>query len=548
MNLSGTSLGRRLTGISVESGNVELNGPVALSRDGTLAVVANGTLTIRGSVTGEPFSVLYLYGSSIRFDAGSVVDVDIVSQFEGATTFNGQMTRGNLYFGSLPPFPRGYWRRRHDRPGGRGKRQRRPESGRRGSRHANDRRHRDDRRAPGDRPDRRRADRLAVHGTVRLGSQLQVTAALGLTLPANGAYTLIDNDGTDPVVGTFQGLPQGATVISVAGTPLFINYRGGDGNDVELTAQPPGRTAVFAVGAGPGGGPQVNVYSADGSVVRRFAAYDPGFRGGVRVATADLNGDGIVDVVTVPGAGGGPHVRVFSGADGGILREFMAFDPRFLGRRLRRGGDVTGDGMPDIVVGAGAGGGPHVKAFDGVTGAVVRSFFAYDAAFRGGVTVAVGDTTGTVTPTSLPGPGPAAGRTCAFSTCCETWPCCRLLRVRPRVPGGVFVAAFPGCWAARASSRHPARAAAPTCGSGSATGSETSPDSPRSTRRSSGAYRWLSPPLAPGAKARSSRGPGRRRAARPGVRRARQQSPDGPGEPLRIRPSVSWGSVRRLTS
>ena len=70
-------------------------------------MVANGSLTIRGNVTGTQFSVLYLYGNPIRFEATSTVDVDIISQFEGTTIFNGHMARGKVQFGSLRPFHAG---------------------------------------------------------------------------------------------------------------------------------------------------------------------------------------------------------------------------------------------------------------------------------------------------------------------------------------------------------------------------------------------------------------------------------------------------------
>ncbi|MBB3989588.1 hypothetical protein [Croceicoccus naphthovorans] len=43
-------------------------------------------------------------------------------------------------------------------------------------------------------------------------------------------------------------------------------------------------------------------------------------RSGVRVASGDVNGakenGGRADVITAPGAGGGPHVKVFNGTDG----------------------------------------------------------------------------------------------------------------------------------------------------------------------------------------------------------------------------------------
>jgi hypothetical protein len=60
-------------------------------------------------------------------------------------------------------------------------------------------------------------------------------------------------------------------------------------------------------------------------------AYDPNFRGGVVILTRDLDGDGKADIVTSPGLGGGPHVKIFSGTDSELVNEFIAFDPDFRG-------------------------------------------------------------------------------------------------------------------------------------------------------------------------------------------------------------------------
>ena len=45
---------------------------------------------------------------------------------------------------------------------------------------------------------------------------------------------ILNNDGADPVVGTFAGLAEGATITTTNGLLLRITYAGGDGNDVEL--------------------------------------------------------------------------------------------------------------------------------------------------------------------------------------------------------------------------------------------------------------------------------------------------------------------------
>jgi len=50
-------------------------------------------------------------------------------------------------------------------------------------------------------------------------------------------FTIIDNDGSDAVTGTFSGLAEGATFKLDNGTVLGVSYKGGDGNDVVLTVQ-----------------------------------------------------------------------------------------------------------------------------------------------------------------------------------------------------------------------------------------------------------------------------------------------------------------------
>ncbi len=122
-----------------------------------------------------------------------------------------------------------------------------------------------------------------------------------------------------------------------------------------------------------------------------------------------MNGDGVLDVVTVPGRGGGPHVKVFDGVTGTAIRSFFAFDPRFLGGLFVASADINNDGFADIIVGADSGGGPHVCVFSGADTTELLSFFAYDPGFLGGVRVAVGDITNDGIPDIITGPGPGGG-------------------------------------------------------------------------------------------------------------------------------------------
>lgn len=164
------------------------------------------------------------------------------------------------------------------------------------------------------------------------------------------------------------------------------------------------------VGAGPGAGPHVRIF--DGRTLTQLAnyyAYDPGFRGGITVASGDVDGDGDDDVITGAGPGGGPHVVVFEGSSSHVLQSFYAFDQAFRGG-IRVGSiDIDGDNKDDIIVGAGPGAGPHVKAFRGTDDALLKNFYAFEPEFRGGVSVAGGYVNGDDKGDIIVGAGPGGG-------------------------------------------------------------------------------------------------------------------------------------------
>jgi len=158
------------------------------------------------------------------------------------------------------------------------------------------------------------------------------------------------------------------------------------------------------------------VDAADGRVVADIQAFEAGFRGGVRAAVGDLDGDSIPEIIVVPGRGRVAEVAVFrqvAGSDGSlsIVRD-PAFDLTPFGAGYRRGLDVVvadfnGDGRADIAVAQSSGRG-EVQVF--TTGGdgrpeLFRAFTPLPDA-RTGVSLAAGDfgtfSNGTVVDAGVP--------------------------------------------------------------------------------------------------------------------------------------------------
>ena len=190
----------------------------------------------------------------------------------------------------------------------------------------------------------------------------------------------------------------------------FSAYAPGFSGGVAVAAaRDAGGVTRIVTGAGPGGGPDVSLFDASGNRVRSFYAYDAGFGGGVNVAACDVDGDGVDEIVAGAGPGGGPEVAVFD-IGGNRRYGFYAYDAGFGGGVYVGCGDVDGDGLPEIVTGAGAGGGPAVGVFS-AGGQPQAAFYAYDPGFIGGVRVAVVDPDGPGGQAGrvVTGPGPGGG-------------------------------------------------------------------------------------------------------------------------------------------
>lgn len=138
------------------------------------------------------------------------------------------------------------------------------------------------------------------------------------------------------------------------------------------------------------GGPHIRIFDSNSNLKKEFFAYDQKMTSGLSLAVGDVDGSGRDEIIVAPAKNAEPRVKVFDGS-GNLLASFLAYDPAFRGGVHVAVGDIDGDGKAEIVTGPGQGGGPHIRVFDGV-GNLKTQFFVGDGTDLSGRRVAVGDT------------------------------------------------------------------------------------------------------------------------------------------------------------
>ena len=218
------------------------------------------------------------------------------------------------------------------------------------------------------------------------------------------------------VTGTGDHAPARVRAFDAAGALVYDNSNVNNGAHVGARVATgdvngDGVDEVIVTG-GPGVESFLTVYPSTNNLpTAGFSPYGA-FGGGAFVAAGDVDGDGRDEIVTSAGAGGGAHVRVWDVEGPFQIREkfgFFAYDPSFTGGATVAVAHVVGSNRADIVTGAGPGGGPHVRIWDVSSGAAMDAggWFAYTPGFTGGVRVAAGSVDGQ--PSIVTGAGPGGG-------------------------------------------------------------------------------------------------------------------------------------------
>src|SRR5262249_32465805 len=220
-----------------------------------------------------------------------------------------------------------------------------------------------------------------IQANVNQNVTLTATVAVGATAPAtpSGTITFLDGTTTLSPAPVSNGTATFATAKLPVGSHLLTARYSGDGTFPASTSavltQIVRNGAFFAVAGAPG---HVQVLKiSDGSQVFDFTPFGTADTGltGISVAWGDINGDGVEDLVVGAGSGS-PHVKVYDGKaianntfnttnpDASLLTSFFAYGTTFgVGVNVAVA-DVNGDGFADLITGASTGN-PHVKVYDG---------------------------------------------------------------------------------------------------------------------------------------------------------------------------------------
>lgn len=225
------------------------------------------------------------------------------------------------------------------------------------------------------------------------------------------AASLIEEQGEEPVETVTESdpdlVPELATIVPVT-TPLIVGGSAGEPGRVETTLDSSGSSSTWfpygesfrggvrvAVGQldsdpgfeivtapGPGGGPHIKVFDEQGNLENEFFAYRKDFRGGVSVAVADVDGDGIGEIITAPGVGEDPVVK-FHRKAGGVMNKILLKTDGSTPLHISTG-DLDGDGAEDVVVSSGEGVESRVWVYR-LYGTQLTSFLSYSPDMKGEV-------------------------------------------------------------------------------------------------------------------------------------------------------------------
>lgn len=110
--------------------------------------------------------------------------------------------------------------------------------------------------------------------------------------------------------------------------------------------------------------------------MKSFFPFGTTYSGGVNVAAGDVTGDGIDEIIVAKSAGNRPDVAIFSN-DGTLLSTLSVYESNFRGGVNVGSVDYNGDGRDDLVVAPQSKRAATIQVFDIASGQVLQSFTVF---------------------------------------------------------------------------------------------------------------------------------------------------------------------------
>jgi hypothetical protein len=129
----------------------------------------------------------------------------------------------------------------------------------------------------------------------------------------------------------------------------------------------------------------VKIFDGQGKLKKTIPVFSSAIKGGVNLTLGDVNKDGTADIVVATRSDAPPRVRAFDFA-GKELLNLTAYAKTFKGGVSIRVADWNNDGKMEIITAPGAGGGPHVKVFS-LEGNLLSQFFPLANKFTSGINI-----------------------------------------------------------------------------------------------------------------------------------------------------------------
>ena len=246
-----------------------------------------------------------------------------------------------------------------------------------------------------------------AHAATGVARTVKATATFSEVVQPN-TINLVLRDSTGSVVNGLLSYDAAARTVSFSPTAPLLwgttytatlsSARDPAGNMMSpftwtFTTQTAAVGQPFAIGTGAGRLGVVTFYNADRSVRFTTTPFGTSYSGGVRVATGDLTGDGVPDVVAATAGGVAAQARVINGATGAILPDQLLGPTAYAAAVALAVADVTGDGIADVALGTDEIG-PRAQVIRGGDFRKIADISGSASGFRGGTQVGLGDMTG----------------------------------------------------------------------------------------------------------------------------------------------------------